>query len=119
MNKFNIQNQKLIVIIIKRGYALKVTKFMKKHGATGYTIMYGKGSVEKEIYEKILGIDYVPEKEIILAVLEKDIAHYIINNINKELNFNTTGYGIAFTIDINQCLGISHLNFKEEVHEKQ
>jgi nitrogen regulatory protein P-II 1 len=106
-------NNKLIVIIIKKGLASKLLDVAKKHGAEGGTITYGKGSAESHIYEKILGIKYEIEKEIILMAVNAEKTNNILNNIITKFKLNTPGKGIAFVIDIKKCLGIVHLLNKE------
>jgi len=99
----------LIITIVKKGLGPKVIDISKSSGASGGTIILGKGIAEKSIYQELLGIDFDPEKEIVLTLVQEEIADDVINAIANEVNLDKPGNGIAFIIDVKNHLGISHL----------
>ncbi len=107
--KNNILNHKLLVIIIKKGLSGKVIKYAKEGGTVGWTLIYGRGSAEKHIYENILGIEYEPEKEIILIALKSNDVDNVLNTITEKMQLKKPGKGIGFVVDIKKCIGIAHL----------
>ncbi len=107
-NKY-LLNQKLIVAIVKKGFATDLVKVAKKEGAEGSTIFYGKGTAERKIYESILGVEYEPEKEIIFIGVREEIVIDVLKAIAKKAKLNKPGSGIAFVLDAKKCIGIARL----------
>lgn len=60
-----------IVAIVERGKEDKVVNAAKKAGATGATVMYGRGTGETEA-KKFLNIHIESSKEIILILAEDE-----------------------------------------------
>ncbi len=108
IEKCNIDH-KLIVIIIKKGMASFLMNKLKKAGAEGETVFFGKGAAEKSIYEKVLGIEYQPEKEIILIATKEELVDNILDSAVKNAHLDKPGNGIAFVLDLKKCVGISRL----------
>lgn len=90
----------VILTIVKKGAASKIVSASKKAGATGGTIMLGKGTAGKSIYTDLLGMDFDPEKEIILTFVKKDIADTVMESILKEGKLNKPGNGICFVVNM-------------------
>lgn len=104
------EKYKLIVTIVKKGTAGKVVEATSKAGVEGATIFFGKGTADKNIYLDFLGIDYNPEKEIILTLVKQPLAKKALEAICKASNLDKPGKGIGFMVDT-QCLaGICHLS---------
>lgn len=110
LNELTVSNNyKLIVTIVKKGAASKIVAATKKAGAEGGTILFGKGTANKNIYLDFLGMDFEPEKEVILTFVKQEIAEDILAVITREANLNKPGKGIGFVIDIKRLTGIMHL----------
>lgn len=104
-----LDKYKLIIIIIKKGMASKLIIKLKKLGIEGYTVMFGKGTAEKKVYEQILGVEYEPGKEIIFIAMEESKVDEMLNFIIKEEKINKPGHGIAIVLDLSKCVGIARL----------
>jgi nitrogen regulatory protein PII len=104
-----MNKHKLIVTIVKKGKATKILQSAKKVGVQTGTVLLGKGTAKKNIYESILGMEVEPEKEIILIAIDESLVEDVLNNITKTGNLNKPGEGIAFVLDLNSCIGISKL----------
>lgn len=107
-NDLNSSN-KLIITIVKKGLASKVVSTAKNAGAGGGTILFGRGTKSKKGYLQMLGIDDDPEKEIILTVVNSEIADSILELILQTAALDKPGNGFAFVIDAKKVLGIAHL----------
>ncbi|WIV12661.1 P-II family nitrogen regulator [Proteiniborus sp. MB09-C3] len=107
----NIDRKKysLIITIVRKGLGSDVIDISKNSGAEGGTIILGNGIAEECVYQNILGMDYNPEKEIILTLVQQKAADNVINAISNGANLNKPGNGIAFVIDVKNHLGIAHL----------
>lgn len=103
-----INNHDLIVTIVKRGYADKIVQASKRAGASGATILYGRGSGIHE-QKKLLGIAIEPEKDIVLTVIHKDKSETVLAAINEAGEMDKPATGIAFVIELSKVAGITHL----------
>ena len=63
---------KALYIIVNAGFASEIVEIAREVGSTGATIINARGSVAKP--KTILGITIDTEKEIVLSVVEKDVA---------------------------------------------
>jgi nitrogen regulatory protein P-II 1 len=108
----------LIVTIVIKGLGDTVIEASMKAGAEGGTILFGRGA---GIHEKkrILGIPVEPEKEIILTVTPPNKADSILNEIIKAARLGEPRRGIAFTVPIDQFVGVAHAILDDLPQEPQ
>ena len=108
----NTSNQEVLKVdheaiftIVDKGLSDKVLEAAKSAGATGGTVIHGRGSgtQEKAI---LFNIEIEPEKEIVLILSSVDKAEAIINSIKKDLGIEEPGKGIIFALDVNRTLGL-------------
>lgn len=100
-------NIKCIVTIVERGKADKIVEHAKAAGASGATIIYGRGTGENEI-KRFLNINIDSSKEIILILTEVEKHKQITNAIVKAGKIKEAGTGIIFTIPITDLIGLHH-----------
>jgi nitrogen regulatory protein P-II 1 len=98
-------NMKLIVFVVKKGMGSKVSLEARKYGAMRRVVLLGKGTAPKKIYLDFLGIDYEPEKEIVIMIVEKKCLKDLIAALTKFSHIDQPGQGIAFVIDIAEHSG--------------
>lgn len=96
-----------IIVIIERGKADKVVNVAKKAGATGATIMYGRGTGEVEA-KKFLNLNIESSKEIVIILSEKSKIDGIMDAVVKAEKLNEPGTGIIFTFPISKIIGLHH-----------
>lgn len=96
----------LIICIINTGFSDLVMNAAKKEGARGGTIVHARGTGNKEI-EKLFGISIQPEKELVMIVVAKDIKDEVLKAIYKEAGLETPGHGIAFSLELDDVVGLS------------
>ncbi|ADL07376.1 P-II family nitrogen regulator [Thermosediminibacter oceani] len=99
---------KLIVTIVNKGKASKVVGASKRAGAEGGTILFGRGTAKRSFLD-FLGINFAPEKEIILTLVKEDKVKDVLQAITDEVKLNKPGNGIGFVINIKELLGVIHL----------
>jgi nitrogen regulatory protein P-II 1 len=110
MNETTTANPyKLILTIVAKGKASKVVAASKKAGAKGGTILPGRGTAPVSVYLDILGINFDPEKEIVLILAEEDIIENILQAISNEVKLNQPGNGVAFVVPVKGLAGIIYL----------
>lgn len=98
-------DHKLIITIIKKGWAEKVVDAARTAGARGGTILHGRGVGVHE-QKKILGIPIEPEKEIILTLIHEDKVDDVLKAIVEAGKLNKPGTGIGFVLDVEKVIGI-------------
>ena len=72
-----------VMVVVNRGYADKVVEVARQSGATGATIIHGRGT--DELHERVklplINVELQPEKEIIWLVMSSSISEHIANNL--------------------------------------
>lgn len=94
-----------IVVIVERGSAEDVIDAAKTAGATGGTILHGRGSGVHET-ASIFNLTIEPEKELVFIVAQDDQVVGICESIDKAMQLDKPGNGILFTMDVNQVSGL-------------
>lgn len=89
---------KVLYIIVNAGFASKVVEIARDLGATGATIINARGSISKP--KTILGITIDTEKEIVLSVVNKEVAIKIIDKIKLEAGVGTPAHGLCFFLPV-------------------
>lgn len=124
MKTKNKNEFELIVTITNRGYSDFVVEAARNAGASGGTIINGRGTGVHE-KESILGVSIQPEKEMVLTLVKKEDKSKIMKVIVEGANLNKEGKGICFSIPVEDVAGINHLlsekgedELKEEVEQK-
>jgi nitrogen regulatory protein PII len=101
-------NPWLIVSIVRRGWGNTVLETSVKAGATGGTVLLGRGIGVNE-KESIFGIPIEPEKEIVLTLVQESARDAILQEIIRATDLNKPGHGLAFVVPVNAVLGIPHM----------
>ena len=101
-----MDNLELIICIVNTGFSEIAMDAARKHGARGGTIINGRGTATKEA-EKIFNITIQPEKEIIIILVNTNIKDKILKGLYDEVGVNTAAQGIAFTLPVEDVVGIS------------
>ncbi len=96
----------LIVTIVNKGYASDVMDAAKSKGATGGTILKGRGTGTKEI-EKFYNITIQEEKEIVWIVAKHSEKDAIMSEIVLKTGLNSPGCGITFSMPVEDIIGIN------------
>ena len=89
---------KALYIIVNAGFSSEVVQIARSLGSTGATIINARGSVTKP--KIILGITIDTEKEIILSVVEKEVAVKITEAIKEKLGVGTAAHGLCFFMPV-------------------
>lgn len=93
------RKHQLITVILNRGYADDAMAAARKAGAAGGTVLNALGTA-KEDDEKFFGVHIVPEKEMLMIVVDEDKKETILEAIKTLECLSQPGSGIAFCTDI-------------------
>lgn len=92
-------------IITNAGFADEVVAIARETGASGATIMSGRG--EGPRYEVFMGITLDSEKDLVLCITEKAVAQKAMQAINEKAGRKTPAHSICYTTPIDQMIGVS------------
>ncbi len=98
-----------IVAIVERGKADKIVNAAKKAGATGATILYGRGTGMTEA-KRFLNIHIESSKEIIFVLSEMSKKDKIMEAMVDQGRLKEPGTGIIFSVKIFDLIGLHHRN---------
>lgn len=103
---------KALYIIVNAGFASKAVEIARSLGSTGATIINARGSVAKP--KTIFGITIDTEKEIVLSVVEKEVAKNIVEAIKEQAGVGTAAHGLCFFLPVEMSTLTIHEKIIEE-----
>ena len=95
----------LIVVLVNSGFSEIVMDAAREVGARGGTIVRARGTGTKDM-EKRYNIVITPDKEMILILVKETIRDQMLSAIYKAAGLGTDGQGIAFSLPVNDVVGI-------------
>lgn len=102
---------KTIVASVKPDHTDKVVDAAKEAGATGATILPGRGTGIHEA-KSFFGLILEPQSDIILMLIEEHLVQGILKAIAEAGEFSKPGTGMAFVLPVEQVVGLdSQLDF--------
>ena len=103
----------LIVVIVNANYSEIAMDAARDEGARGGTIVHARGTGTKAMEEKY-GIIITPEKDMILILVSKKIRDKVLNAVYKAVGLATDGQGIAFSLPVNDVVGLKFDSTEEK-----
>ena len=94
-----------IFCIVNSGYSEAVMDAAKKLGARGGTVINARGTASKEA-ENFFHITITPEKEIVMILVPAKIKDAVLHALYKEVGLDTAGQGIAFSVPVDNVVGL-------------
>ncbi|MBE5804108.1 MAG: P-II family nitrogen regulator [Clostridiales bacterium] len=106
-------SHELIYVILNEGHSDEVMHAARSAGATGGTVMMGKGTGSKEA-GKFLGISLASEKDVVLIVSEAGKKAAIMKAIVEQAGPQTDAAAICFSLPVSQVAGLRQVEMEEE-----
>ena len=94
-------SRNLIVTIVQKGAANSVLEATHKAGVEGGTVIMGEGTADKNRYLDFFGLEYNPEKDVILTIAQEQLTDKVFEAIVQGTKLDKPGQGISFIIDLN------------------
>lgn len=110
MKKFE---HELILCIVNEGFSEVVMEAAREAGASGGTIIHARGTANKEA-EEFFKITIQPEKEIVMILVPAKIKEAVLHALYQSAGLKTPGQGIAFSLPVDNVIGISSFNKQAE-----
>lgn len=103
----------VIICIVNAGFSDDVMSAAREAGAKGGTVINARGTAREEA-EKKYGIVFEPEKEMVIILVESKVKDDILHSIYRKVGLNTPGQGIAFSLPVDDVVGISPINVENK-----
>lgn len=98
-------SHELIYVILNEGHSDEVMKAARSAGATGGTVMSGKGTGSKET-GKFLGITLADEKDVVIILATAETKAAIMRTIVEQAGPQTSAGAICFSLPVTQVAGL-------------
>ena len=105
-------NHEAIFCIVNSGYSDAVMEAAKKFGARGGTVINARGTASKEA-ETFFHITIEPEKEIVMILVPVGIKEDVLHALYKSVGLNTPGQGIAFSMPVDNVIGLTDFSTEQ------
>lgn len=100
---------KLIIAFTEDSITDKVVQAAREKGATGSTVISQARGEGVNIAKTFLGLSLETQRDVILFLVEEHLSREILESISSTGEFDANpGSGIAFSIDVEDAVGISH-----------
>lgn len=106
-------SHELIYVILNEGASDMVMHAARSAGATGGTVLLGKGTGSRET-GKFLGISLASEKDVVLIVAEAGKKAAIMKAIVEQAGPGTDAGAICFSLPVSQVAGLRQVDAEEE-----
>lgn len=112
---------KLIIAFVEDTKTDLVLDTARKHGAKGATVINqarGEGIKKSKTF---FGLTLEAQRDVLLFLVEEHLSRHILEEIAKAAEFDDKpGTGIAFKIDVEDAIGLSHQvkQLTEELEDK-
>ena len=103
---------KCILAIVNNGFSEQAMDTAKACGAKGGTILQGRGTISKDA-EKFFNISISPEKEIVMILVPVGIKEDVLHALYKSVGLNTPGQGIAFSMPVDNVIGLTDFSTEQ------
>ena len=111
-------SHELIYVILNEGHSDEVMHAARSAGATGGTVMVGKGTGSKEAGQ-FLGITLANEKDVVFIVSETGKKAAIMKAIVEQAGPQTEAAAICFSLPVTQVAGLRQVESEEENAETE
>lgn len=93
-----------LYVIVNTGFANEVVDLVRETGVKGATILNARGAGAP--HGTFLGITVDPQKEIIIAVVERETAEKAMAVIKEKAGVETPARSVCFTVPVDETVGI-------------
>ena len=111
-------SHEVILCIVNTGFSDAVMDAAKEFGARGGTVIRGRGTANSEA-EKMFNIVIQPEKEVVMILVDSSIRDDILHALDRAVGLNTPGQGIAFSLPVDQVVGLTAAKPEKKKETKQ
>ena len=112
---------KLIIALTQDSITDKIVQAAREKGATGSTVIANARGEGVNVAKTFLGLSLETQRDVVLFLVEEHLCRDILETIAETGEFEANpGSGIAFSIDVDDAVGVSHqVNELSELVEEE
>jgi nitrogen regulatory protein PII len=100
---------KLIVALTEDRITDKIVQAAREKGATGSTVISNARGEGLNVAKTFLGLSLETQRDVVMFLVEEHLTREILESIAEAGEFEANpGSGIAFSIDVEDAVGVSH-----------
>ncbi len=99
---------KLIIALIEDAHSDEIMEAARNAGATGATLVSQARGEGVEVAKTFLGLTLEKQCDMLLFLVEEHLSRAILETIEDVGNLEEKGRGIAFQLDVEDAVGVSH-----------
>ena len=100
---------KLIVALTEDSITDKIVEAAKTKGATGSTVIPSARGEGMQVAKTFLGLSLETQRDVVLLLVEEHMSRDILETLEAVGEFEANpGSGIAFSIDVEDAVGVAH-----------
>ncbi len=100
---------KLIIALTEDSITDKIVDAARNKGATGSTVISSARGEGMNVAKTFLGLSLDTQRDVILLLVEEHLCRDILETIANTGEFEANpGTGIAFSIDVEDAVGVTH-----------
>lgn len=100
---------KLIIALTEDSITDKVVEAARDKGATGSTVISSARGEGMQVAKTFLGLNLETQRDVVLLLVEEHMCRDILETVEAAGEFEAhPGSGIAFSIDVEDAVGVSH-----------
>lgn len=100
---------KMIIVFVEDDKTDAIMDAARSAGATGATVINNARGEGLEKSKTFFGLSLETQRDVVLFLVEKHLSRHILEEINRVGEFDSKpGTGIAFQVDVEDAVGISH-----------
>ena len=103
----------MVMVIVNKGFSGEVMDVARAHGATGGTILSGKGTGGEKA-QKFFAMSLQEEKEVVMILVKEEIRADVMRAIATEFGLDSPGRGIVFSLPVEETIGLNFVPFQED-----
>ena len=101
----NEKNHDLIIAVVGRGFSDYIVSAAREAGATGATIIYGRGTSDYDMH--VMGVNIQPEREVVMILVNHADRKKVMKEIIDKTSVIEEGRGVCFSMPVTQVYGLA------------
>lgn len=111
------KNHDLIITVVGRGFSDYVVSAARDAGASGATIIYGRGTSEYDM--QVMGVNIQPEREVVMILVPHIDRKKVMQAIVEKTSVIEEGRGVCFSMPVNQVYGLAGVKRQKKEQVKK
>ena len=95
-----------VFVIVNAGFSDAVMESARESGVTGGTVLNARGTANPQA-ERFFGLTIEPNKDMIMILIDSEIKEKVLHNLYRDVGLKTACQGIAFTLPVNDVVGLA------------